>query len=221
MAAEHTRVRGIIFDLDGTLLDTLADLTTAVNTALAGAGHPAHPASAVRGFIGDGVQALARRALPAGCRDQATVARTTEAVRQAYGQAWDRQTRLYPGVAAALDELSRQRIPLAVLSNKPHDFTEALARRFLGRWPLVAAHGASPGVPLKPDPAAALGLAGKLGLAPAELALVGDSEVDIQTAVAAGMLPVGVTWGFRDQRQLRSAGAEVLLRRPQQILALV
>ncbi len=210
----------LIFDLDGTLLDTLADLGASVNAALAELGAPGHPLPAYRDFVGAGVRELVRRALPADRRGAEELARGIALTRAEYARRCLDQTRPYPGVAALLDALARRRVTMAILSNKPHDFTTRLVAALLP--PLFAAVvGARPEVPHKPDPTAALAIAAALGRAPAECLFVGDSGIDIDTARNAGMRPIGVAWGFRPAEELRDHGAAAVLDRPEELLALL
>src|ERR671921_816593 len=149
----------VLFDLDGTLLDTLADIAQAANEALAGAGLPGHPPEAYRRFIGDGVAMLFRRALPPERVEEGLVERCVATFRDAYGRCWDARTRPYAGIPELLDVLAGRGLALAVLSNKPDDFTRRCAEAYLGRWPLRAVLGQREGVPRKPDPAGALEVA--------------------------------------------------------------
>ena len=213
--------RGVIFDMDGTLLDTLDDLAAAVNGALGEQGLPQHPRPSVQGFVGAGMETLVRRALPENQRGDLQIhAAVLAATRRIYRQCWADNTRLYPGVASLLDQLSGRGLALGILSNKPHDFARDMARRFFAAWPFEDVRGALPEGPLKPDPAAALELAATLGSAPEQTVFVGDSATDIKTALAAGMLPVGVSWGFRTSRSLFTAGAHLVLDRPEELLSL-
>lgn len=204
----------IIFDLDGTLLDTLGDLTSSLNQVLREAGHPPHPAARVRRFIGNGVETLIRRALPTTAASPATMQRLGQAFRAAYQERWAETTAPYPGVPRLLDRLQQAEVPLAILSNKPHDFTVAMVDKILAPWTFAGVIGAGEAFPLKPDPAAALHLAASMAVPPGQCALVGDSDVDMGTALAAGMSPVAVTWGFRDEEELREAGAARLAATP-------
>jgi phosphoglycolate phosphatase len=209
-----------MFDLDGTLLDTLEDLATATNEALAGWGLPVHDLDEYRYFVGEGVAELIRRAAPDGT-GQPTLRALLEEMRANYEKGWARCTRPYPGIAALLDELSGRGLKLAVLSNKLEEFTRVMVAHFLGRWPFDAVVGAGSRFPRKPDPAAALAIAGELGVAPRGFLYLGDTAIDMRTAVGAGMVPVGALWGFRDADELRSSGAKALLRAPLELLPLV
>jgi len=212
-----------IFDLDGTLLDTIEDLADAMNHALAANGLPVRPNyNEHKHFVGDGVAMYVRRALPADRRDDPDLpARVTADYRAAYARGWANKTRPYDGVPEMLSKLRRRSIRLAVLSNKPQDTTEITVRAFLDADAFEVILGARDGVPLKPDPTAALDIAAHMGLGPAEFLYVGDTATDMRTALAAGMYAVGATWGFRDAEELRDAGARTLIDRPAQLLELL
>jgi len=211
----------LIFDLDGTLLDTLDDLADAMNHALAAEGLATHPTDAYRGFVGDGIRALTERVLPASHRTPETLRRLMTAMRQEYARTWARRTRPYPGVPALLDGLTARSVRLAVLSNKPDDFTRDMVAHFLGRWPFADVRGVYEGGARKPDPAQARLILAGLG-APAERAwFVGDTAVDVQTGRALGSRPVGVAWGFRGPRELWDAGADVVIASPEELLTLI
>ena len=196
----------IIFDLDGTLLDTLADIGCAVNDALARFGCPPHSLDAYRYLVGDGVATLFERALPPDRVDATTVHQCMAAFREEYERQWNVRTRPYPGIEELLDELAERPIPLAVLSNKPHEFTQRCVQHYLSQWKFHAVFGQRDGVPRKPDPAAAREIAGLLRVDAARCLYVGDTAVDMHTARNAGMRPVGVLWGFRLRDELESAG---------------
>lgn len=214
------RYRAVIFDLDGTLLDTLDDLADAANRVLAVAGHPVHPRDAYRYFVGDGLQTLIRRILPQDKSDDEEADRLILAFREDYGRNWHVKTRLYGGVDAMLTGLRERGVILAVLSNKPDDFTRICVRQFLGGWRFEVVLGQRAGVPAKPDPGGALEIAGLLDLRPAEILYLGDSDTDMKTARAAGMFPVGAVWGFRTAEELRASGAGHLAGRPEELLGL-
>jgi phosphoglycolate phosphatase len=209
----------IIFDLDGTLADSLGDIAAAMNHALVELGAAPHPTAAYRGFVGDGVERLAERAL--GPARQADRARAVSAYVRHYADHMLDTTRPYPGVAELLDALAERAVPMAVLSNKPEAATQRMVATLFARWRFVAVAGQRADVPRKPDPAAALALAAVLGRAPADVALVGDTAVDVATARAAGMVPVGSLWGFQDRAALEAAGATHLVTHPAELVALV
>ena len=212
------RFAAAVFDLDGTLLDTLADLADSTNAALAAAGHPLHPIDAYRYFIGNGIENLVRCALPATARDDASVARAKAAMEAEYSRRWRDKTQPYAGVPELLDALSERCMPMAILSNKPQAFTRLTVDALLPRWSFHPVCGAQPDVPRKPDPAAALYIAAALGHSPEECLYLGDTDTDMQTATRAGMYALGATWGFRSGDELRQSGARDLLDAPLDLL---
>ena len=212
------RFAAAVFDLDGTLLDTLADLADSTNAALAAAGHPLHPIDAYRYFIGNGIENLVRCALPATARDDASVARAKAAMEAEYSRRWQAKTQPYAGVPELLDALSERQMPMAILSNKPQAFTRLTVDALLPRWSFHPVCGAQPNVPRKPDPAAALYIAAALGHSPEECLYLGDTDTDMQTATRAGMYALGATWGFRSGDELRRSGARDLLDAPLDLL---
>lgn len=209
-----------IFDLDGTLLDTLDDLADSANEALTTAGFPVHPVLAYRTFVGEGMAMLMERILPEASRGEEHVQSLLQNYRAAYDVRWKAKTRLYPGMDELLAGLTAQGIPLAVLSNKPQAYTEIVMAHFLGHHSFEVIFGQRDHVPRKPDPAGAVEIAAQLGLDPAEVLFIGDTATDMDTATAAGMIPIGVLWGFRDEAELRAHGAQHLVSSPEEILAL-
>jgi phosphoglycolate phosphatase len=210
---------GVLFDLDGTLLDTLEDLADSTNRCLARLGLPPHPPADYRYFVGDGLGNLALRVLPAERRDAATVEALKELFNRDYGGHWADKTRLYDGIGGLLDGLSARGRPMAILSNKPHAFTVEMVKHFLGAWSFAAVYGARDSHPRKPDPAAALQISAEMDLLPARVLYAGDTGTDMQTARNAGMFAVGVLWGFRPRAELEESGARVLVSRPAELLA--
>ena len=211
----------VLFDLDGTLMDTLGDLADSVNAALAAAGHPTHPEAAFKLFVGDGITELVRRTFPADALDGPGLKTAVEAVRAEYGRRWDRRTRPYAGAAEMLAAVFGRGLPMGILSNKPDGFTRLIVDRYFPGVRFAAVLGARPGVALKPDPASALEAAAALGAPPSGILYLGDTATDMRTAVAAGMVPVGVLWGFRDAAELKASGARHLLAKPEDLGALL
>lgn len=203
-----------IFDLDGTLLDTLDDLADSMNEALVEMGFPAHEVEAYRYFVGEGVNTLVERTLPEGHRDTSTMERTLEIYRCAYGRNWHRKTKPYSGISETLDELHQAGVPMAVLSNKPQHFTTLCMNHFFPNGPFRPILGQRGGIPRKPDPAAAREISAILGMSPAKIAFVGDTMTDMLTGSAAGMGCLGVAWGFRPVTELISSGAHAIVQRP-------
>ena len=211
----------VIFDLDGTLLDTLADIADSANRVLAGRDCPTHPADAYRQFVGEGLRRLFERALPADRRRPELVAECVAGFREAYAEHWNVRTRPYDGVPELLDALSARNVMMAVLSNKPDGFTRRCVDEYLSRWRFEAVPGQREGVPRKPDPAGALEIAARLGVATGRFLYLGDSATDMRTARSAGMRAVGAAWGFRSVDELESAGAEAIIQRPIELLPIV
>ena len=213
--------RAVVFDLDGTLLDTLRDLAESVNSVLSRSGFPEHSLEAYRLFVGDGVEELARRVLPEGHRDEATITRILAGVREEYRQRWPNHTRPYEGIPELLDALTARRIKKAIVTNKPDDSTRTMVARLLPRWEFDVIVGATAGLPRKPDPKGAIEAARRLRLSPGAILYVGDSDIDMKTANAAGMYAVGVLWGFRPADELIRNGAKVLISKPLELLELL
>ncbi|MCC6750212.1 MAG: HAD hydrolase-like protein [Deltaproteobacteria bacterium] len=215
------QARAVLFDLDGTLLDTLGDLAASTNAVLEALGLPQHPDAAYKDFVGEGLEQLVRRALPEEHADDATVAEGLRRLREHYGAHLLDLTRPYPGIPELLDALVARGLPMVVLSNKAEDFTVRLAEALLSRWPFVHVWGSVPERKKKPDPGAALALATELEVAPSTVVYLGDTGIDMRTARGAGMRAVGVLWGFRGPEELLAAGAEALIARPEELLALL
>lgn len=210
-----------VFDLDGTLLDSLADLAESMNQALESLGFPPHPVPAYRYFVGEGMEVLARRVLPETAHTPETLTRLVAAMRQVYGGRWDLKTRPYEGVPRMLAALQARGLQRAVLSNKPDDFTRLTVERLLAPHRFEVVQGVAPGTPPKPDPAGALAVAARLGVDPAACLYLGDTATDMYTACRAGMYAVGALWGFRTRQELEESGARVVVETPGEVLALV
>lgn len=215
--------RAVIFDLDGTLLDTLEDLADSGNAVLRAHGFEPHPVDAYRTFIGNGMINLVRDIFPE--KDRPEEGPETDAIldeyREAYERNWKNTTKPFSGIPELLEELHSFGIPTAVMSNKSHDFTVKCVETFLPEreWQIVL--GAREGVPKKPDPTAAFEAAAAAGALPSDCYFIGDSDVDMMTAVNAGMHAVGVSWGFRPVDELREHGATVILEAPRDLLSLL
>jgi phosphoglycolate phosphatase len=210
----------VVFDLDGTLLDTLFELGDLCNQVLERNGFPTHPIDRYRHLVGDGAEMLIKRAL-GDAADPDTVSRYLQEYLTLYRDVCGENTKPYPGIADLLNALVRRGLPLAVLSNKPHDLTLKNIAMFFPDIPFHSIFGQRDSVPRKPDPRGALEIAESLGLDPGRILYLGDTAVDMRTALSAGMMPVGVLWGFRDETELRNAGAAFILSHPRELLSLI
>ena len=210
--------RAVLFDLDGTLLNTLQDVADAVNKGLSSLSFPQHTTEAYKTLIGEGRDVLVRRALPVDHRDDETSLKLLNLVNAEYQIHWADNTRPYPGIPELLDALTAQRIKIAVLSNKADDLTNLCVTKLLSRWHFTLVAGAKPSVPNKPDPTAALQIARQLDISPAEFLYLGDSDIDMKTANGAGMYAIGAGWGFRSEQELLGTGAKVVIKHPAELL---
>lgn len=209
------QISAVVFDLDGTLLDTLNDLAAAVNAALAAHGMPTRTRDEVRRFVGNGVAKLIERAVPA--RTDAAVQQAVfDTFRTYYAEHNLDTTAPYDGILLSLARLRDAGIAMAVVSNKLEEATEALCRHFFSDLIAVAV-GDVPDRPRKPAPDGTLAALARLGVTPDEAIFIGDSDVDVTTAANAGLPCIGVTWGFRDADVLRAAGATHLIDTPTQL----
>jgi phosphoglycolate phosphatase len=209
----------VIFDMDGTLLDTLKDIADSMNMALKLIDQPERDFEYMRFSVGYGVDELARRALPHGSSPE-DIMRCVGRFRDIYNEHYRDSSRPYDGIPVMLDELTRLKIPFAILSNKPEDFTIRMTDELLGRWKFAEVRGVRQDKPKKPDPAVALEISKKWGISPQRIAFVGDSAVDMQTANAAGMFAVGVLWGFRPRKEIEEAGSMALISHPLELFEL-
>ena len=208
-----------IFDLDGTLTDTLDSLTYSVNLTLEEMGYPALERSKCRAFVGNGSRVLIEKALKAS--GDTTLSRIEEGM-EVYDRVFDANCTYhvtpYDGLVELLQALKEKGMKLTVLSNKPHRQAVHVVEEVFGKEMFDWVQGQQEGIPRKPDPYAAIQIAEKFGVKPEECVYIGDSEVDVATGTAARMKTLGVTWGFRSVEQLKEAGATILLDRPVQIL---
>ena len=213
------RFDAVIFDLDGTLLDTLDDLTDSVNAALEKYDLPTHSKEAVRTFIGSGSEMLIRRAV-APSSDEKLIDKVHTAFREIYPTMMKNKTAPYAGINEVLDVLNQNGIKMAVMSNKPHDAVVPLVKDYFGdRIPLAA--GANKDTPEKPNPIGTLRVLEKLGTEKTRTVYMGDSDTDIFTAKNAGLFALGCSWGFRDRELLEKSGADMVIDSPEQLVSLL
>jgi phosphoglycolate phosphatase len=208
-----------MFDLDGTLADTLADIAAAGNHVMQHFGRQPIPVPRYRTLAGQGARWLVEHALHSD--DQTMIEEGVRLLKAFQLEHAHARTTLYPGIAELLDALAARRVPMAVLSNKPDAATVQLVSHLLGRWRFAAVRGHREGTPLKPDPASAIAIADELNILPSRWLYVGDTDVDMLTATGAGMFAAGVLWGFRDEDELRRSGAKAIVSEPVELLALL
>ena len=212
------KFEAVLFDLDGTLLDSIEDLTDSMNRVLDGFGFPGHDVATCKHFVGDGVEMFALRALPENHRDEATVAQCVAEMRAEYRKRWSLKTRPYDGIPELLDDLTLRKLKLAVLSNKPEEPTKEMVAELLSKWRFHPVAGARPSVPKKPDPTLALEISQQLRVPADKFLYLGDTGTDMKTARGAGMFAIGALWGFRTAEELKDSGAEVLVAHPSEVL---
>jgi phosphoglycolate phosphatase len=212
---------GVIFDLDGTLLDSLQDIAEAANSVLLSMGSPVYPVSEYRYLVGDGVGMLFQRALPLCVTDDEL---RNECVRQfeiAYTNCWKNHSKPYDGILELLNLIRSADLKLGILSNKLDPFTKKCASHFFPSISFDMVVGHSDQFPRKPDPSSALWMARTFGLQPGRIAYVGDTNTDMKTAVSAGFYAIGVAWGFRPETELREHGARVVAHAPSELKAIL
>jgi len=225
------RIDALIFDLDGTLADSIADIGTAMNAVLVELGLTPHDANTYKTFVGEGAEHLVRRAVRAAQQldwrlvDDAalprSIAELCEGYRAHYAKLEHEGPQPYEGIAGMFDGGGASGRRIAVLSNKRDDFTKHLVAQAFGRWKFVDVRGEREGVPRKPDPTAAFELALELNVLPERIGFVGDTPIDVMTAKNAGMISIAALWGFRSRDELQRAGAAHFLERPSSLLQLL
>ena len=210
-----------IFDLDGTLIDTVADLANATNQALAQCGYPTHPTEAYYQFVGNGINKLFFRALPEEARTEENVLRIRSLFLPYYNEHNADDSRPYEGIVQLLCDLQSRGIQIAVASNKYQQATAKLVAHFFPNIHFAAVYGQREGVAIKPDPTIVNDILRDTGIARTHTIYIGDSGVDMQTARNAGIESIGVTWGFRSEEELIENGAKHIVHHAEEILALV
>ena len=219
--SEIPTVQAVIFDLDGTLADTVGAIRDGINEAMRSLGYPEKSYDEVRHAIGNGAKLLVRRCMPPdAAEDEQRFARAFEAYERAYSVTYLNTRECYAGVVQTVKALYARGIKLAVLSNKQDAFTKGLVGQLFPDGEFSVVWGQS-SLPTKPDPTAPLLLCKGLGVAPCACLFIGDSDVDMQTAQNAGMIGVGCAWGYRGRASLEAAGARVVIDRPEQVLELL
>lgn len=211
--------KAVIFDLDGTLIDSLEDIAINANKVLRQLNCPTHSHEQYKYFVGDGARVLIENAMP----KYISKNYLDDALKlfiEFYEQNLHTNTKPYSGIKALLDELVSQNIPLAILSNKPDKFTKLYVETLLPDIPFVVVSGQKESVEKKPHPAGALDIANKFQIEPQDIYFVGDTSTDMKTAKNANMVAVGVSWGFRTVQELQESGADFIITTPNKLLEL-
>lgn len=208
----------VIFDLDGTLINTIADLADSVNHALQSLGYPAQPYEKFPYFVGNGIYKLIERALPPENRDEHTIRSVKERFMEHYMIHNTDKSTVYNGINELLQTLARKGVALAVASNKVNDATVAMIHHFFPDTPFAIVIGQRDGVPTKPNPAIVYDILSETGIGKEDVLYVGDSGVDMQTAHNAGLTAVGVTWGLRPRSELEQNNADIIIDTPEELI---
>ncbi len=206
-----------VFDLDGTLVNTIADLAYSCNCALEKFGHPTHSVESYKYFVGNGVYKLVERAAPEDCRDKGHLMEIKKEFDRVYNENYLRQSKPYDGIKEQLKRFNENGIKVAVLSNKPNVFTQKMVTTLFGDIEFACVFGQRENVPVKPDPCAVLQIMEQCGADKNETCYIGDSNVDILTAINSGAAPIGVSWGFRGRDELADAGAKFIVDNPNEL----
>ncbi len=213
--------KAIIFDLDGTLLDSLAGIAEATNQLLTDLGYPVFPVEDYRYFVGKGIEQLFINTIPEAELPKHSMETLMSDYREIYNRVWPQSTRPYKGITELLDTLCQKNIPMSILSNKSQSFTERMVEALLPNYPFFKVWGHRSGAPLKPNPRSARDIASEQGVAPKDFLFVGDTAVDMKTGKKAGMTSVGVLWGFRDYGELFENGADAIISTPDYLLKIL
>lgn len=216
------KFKAVLFDLDGTLLDTIEDLADSMNSVLRRNAFPVHGLEAYKYFVGAGMENLVRRAIPRSLReDETIVTGCLQSMLEEYARGWKVKTRPYEAIPELLDALVDRGVKMAILSNKTNDLTQRMVEELLGSWRFEAVWGERSSVARKPDPTAAVQIAEQIGIPAHDFVYLGDTSIDMQTATSAGMYAVGALWGFRQADELLAAGAKALIGKPLDLLELI
>jgi len=218
MTLPFTPIQACLFDLDGTLVDSLRDIAESMNAVLHRHHVPTHPVEAYNTFVGDGMIALAERAWPTELRDSSiNMLDLVEEMKQEYANRWQNHSTPYPGIESMLTGCASRGMNLGVLSNKPDAFTKKMVTHFFPDIPFSIVRGAREGVPVKPDPTSAREIQQEWGLSPSSIAYIGDTDTDMKTGCSAGFTTIGVSWGFREPDELLAQGAQCVVDSPSEL----
>ncbi|MGL4387877.1 MAG: HAD family hydrolase [Brevinema sp.] len=216
------KFKAFIFDFDGTLADSLDDLASAVNYAMSSQNFPILSIDQVRQRIGFGIDRLVVDTLPEKYRsNKKIVGRSLELMAGYYAEHWKDNARLFGGVAEMLDDLALNKIPMAILSNKPEAFLKEFVEFLVPKWDFNMVIGGRTNYPLKPNPTSTIEIIKSFKLEKKDIAFVGDGDTDIHTAIAAGVTPIAVTWGYRSKKELAEVGATIFIDSAKELLSYI
>lgn len=219
---QNMQFEAVLFDLDGTLVNSLDDIADSMNMVLQQHHFPEHPNEDYKLFIGNGLRNLVRTVLPETHRtDEKLVDQCLASMIELYNANCLNKTKLYAGIAELLHKLTAAGIKLAILSNKNDALTKKIAQALLSQWNFGHVTGLTTEALKKPNPAEALRIAREMDISPERILYVGDSGTDMQTATNAGMFAVGVLWGFRAEQELLSNGAKALAEYPEDLMGML
>ena len=214
------KYKGVIFDLDGTLVNSLEDIANAMNTVLQSLDYPTHSYEVYQYFVGSGLRNLVSKSLPENHNNETQIEHCFELMIEFYRENCTNQTYFYEGIIELLDYLKTHDIKLSVFSNKADELTKKIVAELLPNY-FDAVVGLSTELLKKPNPFEALEISKKLGLKPEEMLFVGDSGIDMQTATNANMRAVGVLWGYRPEEELIANGAKHIINHPSDLIAIL
>lgn len=208
------KYQAVIFDLDGTLVDSLEDIADAMNQTLLRFDYPIHSYESYKYFVGNGLKNLVYQCIPIERRNELHVLECLDVMMEEYRKNYVSKTKLYDGIDDLLTFLKKQGFKLAILSNKVDELTQKIYKKLLYSWQFDFILGATDQFPRKPDPESALYIAKEINILPENILYIGDTGVDMQTARTAGMFSIGVTWGFRQRQELEENGAQLIINNP-------
>jgi phosphoglycolate phosphatase len=212
------KFNAILFDMDGTLVNSLEDIAESMNFVLKEKNYPIHNITDYKLLIGNGIENLVTLALPENKRSPEIIGERLTRMKEVYSERWLNHTCLYEGIDILLDRLVENKVILSVLSNKSDKLTKVIGEKLLRKWRFNAIIGLREGMPAKPDPASALEISQKAGVPPGKFIYLGDTATDMLTAINSGMCPVGVSWGFRPVSELLEAGAYRIIDEPIELM---
>lgn len=214
-------LKGVIFDLDGTLVNTLEDIADTMNAVLRANAMPEHPTEKYKFLVGEGIFNLTKRVMPENRWSEENASSFVQEFRTLYDITWHDKSVPYDGIVPLLQKLHESGIKIGVLSNKPDQFVQKIVGWFFPNIPFTSIYGEVKDVPAKPDPSLAIRIAESMKLSTKEIAMIGDSGIDVQTGINAGMIPIGVSWGFRPVEELISSGASFVVDTPEEIHSII